>query len=263
MSTQEWPADDYAIGSYIQSTVAEQYLSKFQPKPTDHVLDLGCGNGAFTKKILDKVPQGSVLGADASENMLQLAQKIISDYPNFSIKKVDVNTMHFNAQFDYIVSFWCLQWIDDVHKAFANISNALKGGGKLFAILPAGDDPYIMGYYAIKNSEQFSSLNHFKPPVEYSKFKNLSETLQDLPFENLKIELLRQSITLPSLDTFRKFVNGIAFYQGQVPDAEIKRINENLVNYFDNECQRKYQGKYQFDFTIYLITATKNLRSSD
>lgn len=76
-----------------------------------------------------KVPQGSVLGIDASENMLHLAQDVSKEYPNFSVQKADVLTMDFHLQFDYVVSFWCLQWAcANIQKAFLNIVNALKPG---------------------------------------------------------------------------------------------------------------------------------------
>ncbi len=257
MSAQEWPANDYAIGSYIQAIVAEPFLPRLQLKPDDKVLDIGCGNGAFTRKILDKVPHGSVLGIDASENMLQLARYVIRDYPNFSVKNDDVLTMQYQRQFDYVVSFWCLQWAADIQQAFENILNALKSGGKILALFPAGDDPYIMGYYALKKSGRFGSLAHFNPPVDYSRLDHLSEQLGNLACKNLSVELCREFIILPSLDVFEKFVNGIAFYQGQVPEHEIKQINQAMVDYFDVECKKKFQGEYRFDFTIYLITGEK------
>jgi ubiquinone/menaquinone biosynthesis C-methylase UbiE len=257
MKTQEWPAEDYAIGSFIQASVSDIYLSGLNIKPTDCVLDIGCGDGAYTKKILDKVPKGSVLGIDASANMLDLAADVKKDYPNFSLQKADVLSMAFKEKFDYIVSFWCLQWAQDIHKAFANIFHSLKPGGTLFALFPAGDDPYIMGYYALKQSGTFKSLSEFKPPVDYSRMDNLAEQLADLPFKHLQVKLCQQSIILPSLEVFRKFVNGIAFYQGQISDHEIKDINEALVHYFDDECQKKYHGEYQFNFTNYLIIGTK------
>lgn len=52
-------------------------------------------------------------------------------------------------------------------------------------------------------------------------------------------------------------MNGIAFYQGQIADKEIKEINEAMVRYYEKECTNKYQGEYQFNFTIYLVTGEK------
>jgi SAM-dependent methyltransferase len=165
--------------------------------------------------------------------------------------------MNFNAQFDYIVSFWCLQWTSDIKKAFVNMLSALKPGGKIFTLFPAGDDPFIMSYYALKDSGQIEALNQFKAPMEYGQLANLAQKLEHVSCKELKVELCKQSITLPSLDVFRKFVNGIAFYQGQIADAEIKHINEAMVQYYDQQCQQKYQGEYQFNFTIYLVTGEK------
>lgn len=257
MSNQEWPAEEYAIGSYIQSTVADKYLHLLKIKADDAVLDIGCGNGTYTKKILAKVPRGSVLGIDASAKMLQLAEEVRLDYPNFTVQQADVLNMDFIKQFDYVVSYWCLQWAQDLHKAFSNIFNALKPGGKICTIFPYGNDPYIMSYYALRDSGQFKSLKHFKAPVDYTKIHHSAEQLNTLAYTELKVEVCQQHILLPSLDIFRKFVNGIAFYQGQIPDAEIKEINEAMVNHFAEECQTKYQGQYQFHFTIYCITGMK------
>lgn len=257
MSKHEWPANDYAIGSYIQSTVAEHYLSRLKINPDDKVLDVGCGNGSFTRNILDKVPHGSVLGIDASENMLDLAKEVSIDYPNFSMQKADVLSMKFNSEFDYAVSFWCLQWSSNIQTAFTHIINALKNGGQFLTLFPAGDDPFITTYYALRDSGRFEPLKHFTPPMNYSNLDNLAKKLESIPCRHLKVELCKQSITLPSLDVFRKFVNGIAFYQGQLNDEEVMQINEAMVQYYDNDCKAKYQGEYQFNFTIYLITGEK------
>ncbi|RUR16240.1 class I SAM-dependent methyltransferase [Legionella sp. km535] len=257
MSERDWPANDYAIGSYIQASVADHFLPNIKIAPTAKVLDIGCGNGSYTRKILDMVPKGSVLGIDPSENMLKLAHEITFEYPNFSIKKDNVISMKYTEQFDSIVSFWCLQWTTNIYKSFEHIIKALKPGGTFFTLFPSGDDPFIMSYYALRDSGRFSALSDFKPPMDYSQLTNLNNKLQTLACKTLNVELCKQSIILPSLDVFRKFVNGIAFYQGQLADPDVKEINEAMVQYFENECQLHYQGEYQFNFAIYLVTGEK------
>ncbi|QDP71958.1 methyltransferase domain-containing protein [Legionella israelensis] len=254
---KEWPADNYAIGSYIQSTVADQYLSYLDLKPTDNVLDIGCGNGKYSQKILQKIPQGTLLGIDSSENMLKLAENVAERYSNFNLQKDDVNSMDFKETFDYVVSFWCLQWTSDIHQAFENIFLALKPEGKLLTLFPTGDDPFMTTYQEVKASGQFPELEHFHPPVDYSKLKNLENQIKDIPFTSLTVERHQESILLPSLDVFRKFVNGIGFYQGEIPAERIPLINEAMVKVFEKECQRKYAGEYQFAFSIYFIRGEK------
>ncbi|STX50885.1 Putative methyltransferase [Legionella busanensis] len=257
MLNAEWPAQDYAVGSYIQATIADHLLSSLQLKPTDDVLDIGCGDGNYTRKILDKVPQGSVLGIDASENMLSLAQDVCKDYSNFAVQKNNVLDMSYTNQFDQVVSFWCLQWATDIKKAFTNIVRALKPGGQIFTIFPAGDDPYIMAYYAIKESGKFASLRHFEAPVDYKELNNLATNLANIPCKRINVDLIEESLVLPNLEIFKKFVNGIAFYQGQISNSEIKLINEAMVNWYEKKCQEYWQGIYKFNLSLYLVTGEK------
>ncbi|MCC5015179.1 MULTISPECIES: class I SAM-dependent methyltransferase [unclassified Legionella] len=258
MSAQEWPANDYAIGSFIQANIADNYLKYLTIQPTDQVLDIGCGNGAYTRKIVAKIPQGALLGIDASENMLKVAREEMDNYPNVSLEQEDVLTMTFENQFDFIVSFWCLQWCAfSIEKAFQAIYRALKPGGKILTLFPSGDDPFITSYRAVKASGEFPCLAGFKPPVDYKNLDHLQERMQALPFKRISIERPKHALPLPSLDVFRKFVNGIAFFHGQIPSDKIPMINEAMVSAYDRECQEKYQGEYWFNLSIYLIRAEK------
>lgn len=257
MSSIEWPANDYAIGSYIQSYVANELLPQFTPAPTDVILDVGCGDGSFSTTILAKVPQGKVVGVDRSLNMLELAKEKIKQFPNFSIQQADVLSLNFEQVFNDVVSFWCLQWCNDIQLAFKNFFNALKKGGTVFTIFPAGDDPYINMYRALKNRGKIPQLEHFKPPVDYTRLDNLEQKLSTIPFSALHVKKISKAITLPSLDTYRKFVNGIAFYQGQIPEPDIQLINEAMVELFNEDCQKKYNGEIRFAMTIYLVTGKK------
>lgn len=257
MLNKEWPAEDYAIGSYVQATIVDDFLPRLILNSNDTVLDVGCGDGGYTRKILKQVPQGSVLGIDPSQNMLHVAQDVHSEYPNFSVKREDILDIHYSNQFDKIVSFWCLQWVGDIKKAFTNILNALKPGGKIFTIFPSGNDPFINGYYALKKMDQFPCLKNFKPPMDYSKLDNLEMQLNTIPYKDIQVELHTKTIVLPSLDIFRRFVNGISFYQGQVSDEELSQINDALVTWYQKECQKHWQGELRFNLSLYLVSGEK------
>lgn len=258
MSKYEWPANDYAIGAYIQETISDEYLGHLLIKPNAHVLDIGCGDGSYTTKILERASKGSVIGIDRSKNMLNLAQEKISDYPNFSVQQSDVLNINFKEQFDNVFSFWCLHWCPDLMEAYTRIFRALKNGGKLMTILPTGIiDPYISSFKFVKSTGEFPSLHHFKSLVDFEKVSELPDIVARIPFKSVKVETIKHSIPLPSLDIFRKFVNGLAFLQGQVPEPEIKTINEAIVKAFDLECREKYQGEYWFNILIYVVTAEK------
>ncbi|KTC68907.1 putative methyltransferase [Legionella birminghamensis] len=261
MKTNDWPAEDYAIGSYVQATVAQSYLQRLQFKPQDRVLDVGCGNGSFTEHLIKMLPDGLILGVDASENMVELASKLCEVYPNFSVQVMDMQSLNFTEEFDYIVSFWCLQWAKDLIAVYNNMYRALKEGGKLFLLFPSGDDPFINTAVAVTESGQFPELNNFISPVnrsQYSNFNRLNENLaKNGLFKKFHLERNQHSMLLPSLDIFRKFVKGVGYFQGQVPPALIDEINEAMVRMYEKECQEKYQGQYYFNFSLYILEAEK------
>jgi len=257
MLTHEWPAEDYAVGAYIQATIADKYVIPLQLNPHDSVLDIGCGDGSYTVKILKKIPEGTLIGVDRSQNMLALAKEKVQDYPYFSVQKSDVLDLTYDKQFDYIVSFWCLQWCDDLPKAFSNIYRALKKGGKLLTIIPSGNDPLVRSLERVKASMEFKRLQDFILPVNYKKIALLPDVIQTLPFSTSRVECDKQTLVLPSLDVFKKFVKGLALFNGQIPDDEIPDINKALVNAYDVECQQNYQGECRCDISVYVVTAEK------
>ncbi len=259
MSISDWPAEEYAIGSFMQATVSDRYLDMLPIYPADAVLDIGCGDGSYSHKIMQHFPVASYTGIDASSNMIALAKKTIGTNPKVTLQNLDVNTMKFSKEFDCIVSFWCLQWTQNIKKSLENIYVALNNHGRFFAIFPTGDDPYILMYKKVRDSHQFPSLKNFIPPVDvdYRKFSGLREELYFLPFINPQLERAQQNVTLPSLDIYRKFVNGIAFYQGQVPDDEVREINEAMVQAFQTFCDKNYNGELRFEFSIYVLKARK------
>ena len=257
MINYEWPAQDYAIGNYIQATIANQYLNLFATKPTDYILDIGCGDGSFSTSVVERVPEGGVLGIDRSANMLAVAREKMTDYPNLSLQQTDVLMMDFSEQFNQVVSFWCLHWCPDLATAYMKIYGALKKGGRVLTIFPTGNCALMRGIQSMIATHEFPQLRHFKLSVDFEQVGDLPKLLTNVPFKNAQVDIKKHVILLPSLDIYRKFVCGLALFQGQVPEDEISVLNEALVKAYDLECQQKYQGKYWFDISIFLVTAEK------
>jgi trans-aconitate methyltransferase len=69
-----WDGDSYAANTAHHREHDAWFLEHFPIRPTDRLLDLGCGSGDFTRVLADLVPGGEVVGLDAQPSMLDAAR---------------------------------------------------------------------------------------------------------------------------------------------------------------------------------------------
>ena len=137
-------AEDYHKNSSEQLRLAKEFIAKLGLKGDERILDIGCGDGKITAELARLVPNGSVLGIDCSEDMVNFASRKFppTDFPNLRFQHEDAKNLHFENEFDSIVSFTCLHWIADHTPVLEGIRNSLKPDGKiqlLFAGKPEND----------------------------------------------------------------------------------------------------------------------------
>ena len=72
----QWDGQQYLNNSDLQYQWATSYIQKMELRGHEKILDIGCGDGRVTAIIAKSLPNGYVLGIDASESMLQVAQNL-------------------------------------------------------------------------------------------------------------------------------------------------------------------------------------------
>jgi len=129
----------------------------------EHVLEIGCGTGAFTVPLGRAVGnRGQVVGADISEAMLAGARKRIAEsgLRNVSLMQADAQTHGFDpGRFDLIASRFGVMFFADPAAAFTNLRPAARSGGRLcFACWGAlADNRHWLIPYEV-------ALRHLSPP---------------------------------------------------------------------------------------------------
>ena len=93
------------------------------PKPGERILDIGCGDGALTHKIVER--GADVVGVDNSPELVAAARAIGLDV--FEMSAVD---MTFNAEFDAAFTNAALHWILDKDRVAEAAYRALKPGAR-------------------------------------------------------------------------------------------------------------------------------------
>lgn len=117
MNTYNWNAKDYERNSLAQQKWARELIEKLDLTGSEDVLDLGCGDGNVTAEIAELLSNGSVVGVDNSESMIDLATKnhLSNLYQNLSFKVMDASSISFDRRFDVVFSNAALHWIKN-HK---------------------------------------------------------------------------------------------------------------------------------------------------
>jgi trans-aconitate 2-methyltransferase len=138
----EWNASEYARLSALQAAMAEEVLSLLELRGTEQILDIGCGNGKTTTEIATRLPRGTVVGVDASAQMIDFARANCDPtlHPNLRFSVADARHLPFKEEFDLVVSFNALHWIPEQELALKSIHSALKPGGKAqLRLVPKGE----------------------------------------------------------------------------------------------------------------------------
>ena len=130
MSTQ-WDAQTYHRISDVQQTWAERVLDRLPLGGDETVLDAGCGSGAVTAQLLERLPRGHVIAVDASQEMVDHARAALGE--RATVLRADLAELELDAPVDAVFSNAVFHWIPDHDALFRHLRAALKPGGRLVA----------------------------------------------------------------------------------------------------------------------------------
>lgn len=99
------------------------------------VVDLGCGTGQLTRRLVEKFPSATVVGADLSSGMLERAmgaetdagQPLIANYTQADAEHLPLAP----GSADIVVCTESFHWYDDQAAALAGLHQLLRPGGRL------------------------------------------------------------------------------------------------------------------------------------
>ena len=197
MKTFEFDANKYKVASTHQKEWGKRIISEMSIKGNESILDLGCGDGVLTKDLAELVPNGTVVGIDASENMIKKAKE--SQANNLTFIVMDIDAINFKNEFDIIFSNATLHWIKDHIRLLSNCYDSLKPSG-IIRFNFAGDG----------NCSNFNAI--VQQAMIFPEFKRY--------FENFIWPWF-----MPKIDDYNRLIQSNNF-------TEIKTWEENTDRYF-------------------------------
>src|SRR5437764_6191816 len=185
-STSKWDAAEHArVGAFVAG-LGGAAVDLLDPRAGERILDVGCGEGTLTRKIIDR--GATVLGVDNSPEMIAAARARGVD-----ALLLPAEDMQFFAEFDAAFSNATLHWVLQKEQAARAIFRALKAGGRfagemggegnLAKLREALDEELIIRGYLppVEASNWYASPEEFAAVYEAAGFREVDARLIERP----------------------------------------------------------------------------------
>jgi len=131
------------------SDIGKTVLDRADLRRGEAVLDVGCGCGATTLEIAQRIaPGGRALGLDISRVMLAVAEEraATAGFANLRFRCADAQTADLeDGGFDLLFSRFGVMFFGDPVAAFSNLRRSLRTGGRLAFVCwqPIAKNPWM------------------------------------------------------------------------------------------------------------------------
>ncbi len=123
---QHWDAHGYATHAGFVPALGDTVLALLQPRPGERILDLGCGDGVLSARLV--AAGARVVGVDASPELVDAARaRGVDAYV------ADGHALDFDGGFDAVFSNAALHWMRAPDAVLHGVHRALRPGGRFVA----------------------------------------------------------------------------------------------------------------------------------
>lgn len=124
-------AQSYDEFASVQKKMANHLLVNLNDEQADiHILEIGCGTGYLTERLLQQFPHCQIAAVDLAPGMIDMAKSRIYD------KRVvfacnDAEEMILDNTYDLIISNATFQWFNQLENTICRLYKVLNPNGKL------------------------------------------------------------------------------------------------------------------------------------
>lgn len=184
---RDWDAATYARVCGPQLSWARDVIERLPLRGDERVIDAGCGSGAVTALLAERLPTGSLTGVDGSPAMIEQARRTLPAEVELIVS--DLLAFRPDGQVDAVFSNATFHWIADHDALFSRIAGWLAPGGRLEA--QCGGEGNVAGYLEILDrvaaAEPFRThLEDFADPHFFAGPQDTSERLSAAGFAEVR-----------------------------------------------------------------------------
>lgn len=170
--------DEWSIN---YASTMEYLLTKIEAEAGARIVDIGCGDGRFSRELSFAFPSSNVVGVDYSDKAIVLASAMNVGYTNLEFMAVDISDKHSLGVFDVAILMEVFEHIP-VEKASIfmwQVRSLLKPGGVLYLTVPHENKTleykhfqhfsvkkiggYLEPYFDIAQAQPFERISWLRP----------------------------------------------------------------------------------------------------
>jgi SAM-dependent methyltransferase len=166
-------------------------LGMMEIRPSDRILDLGCGSGWLVRRLASILPEGSATGIDVSDEMVRRAGAAARDLPNVSFLHGTAEDIPAAANsFDKIISVESAYYWHDVNRGLREMLRVLAPGGSAWILINYYED----------NLDCHQWTPNFKTPTTLLSADAWKQRFESAGFEHVRHERIPD--TSPTLGEY-------------------------------------------------------------
>ena len=228
-----WSAPDYARNAAFVHQLGDAALQLLAPQAGEMILDLGCGDGALTARIVEAGAR--VIGFDSSPDMVDAARARGIDAFVADAEALDLDQqLERFGRFDAVFSNAALHWMLDPDAVACGIFSMLKEGGRFVGEMGG------TGNLALLRAGIRAELveRGYEPPDEdpswYPSVEEFTRLYNVAGFTDIQAMLIERQTDLPAgisgwVKTFRSGLFDLAMVPEWARDDVAAAVEQRLA----------------------------------
>ncbi|MER0216036.1 MAG: class I SAM-dependent methyltransferase [Nitrosomonas sp.] len=246
--TQQWNPERYGENARFVSDLGMPVVELLSPQPGERILDLGCGDGMLSLKLVDIGCK--VVGVDSSAEMIKAAKSLGLD-----AYVMDGQSLSFESEFNAVFSNAALHWMKGPKQVIDGVWRALRPGARFVGEF-GGYGNVASIVTALESALSMRSVT-ISSPWYFPRLEEYRKLLEARGFEVRTIDLIPRPTILPGdvsswLETFAQYyTSALPVKERLVFIAEVADALRNVL------CDAN--GKWQVDYVRLRFSAIKPL----
>jgi trans-aconitate 2-methyltransferase len=246
---REWDAEVYDRVADPQFEWAKEVIGRLELNGDETVLDAGCGSGRVTELVLDRLPDGRLIGIDGSASMVAKAREKLGD--RAEVREGDLAALDLEEEVDLVYSNAVFHWIPDHRNLFRRLFAALRPDGRLVAQCGGSGNVASLTRAIAEVAAQPRFGEHFadmEPMLNFATPQETDALLREIGFEDVRCWLQPKNVT-PA--------EPLAFLATVTLGPQLERLPDDLEDPFVREVAAEMGEPLVLDYVRLNIEARR------